>query len=318
MHRILLFAAITALLCACGSTPARKPRVQTSTKTQTTARKNTTPAKETPLPAKQESDLERCIGGRTRDTYMPLCIVTDKGVLDTEKEYLPGVLACEMGTLTKRAAALEAQVIAARTFLAGFLGRRGETAQVPIGPHFQCWKAGAGPEAKAAAQNTEDLLLHRGGNLLRANYVSGTRVDAVCKPQSPKKSGYRKYKTWQAMASYWKRQRARGKKRIFKGTYWTEIHVTRNEGKTGNKVQGTLLAPEDAANRGALGQWASICLAENMGYSTMDILHYFYGDDISLSQPPPPGSYDDGELGELVIPAENPDDERGSAAGSSK
>ncbi len=250
---------------------------------------------------------------------MPLCINTAKGVMDVESEYLPGVLNCEMGPLTSTPAALEAQVIAARTFLAGFLGRKGETALVPIGPHFQCWKPGPSAAAKAAAHNTEDLLIHRGGNLLRANYVSGTRVDDKCKPWGTYKSGYKKFKTWSAMTSHWKRQRAKGKKRIFKGTFWTEIHVTRNEGKSGDKVKGSLIAPFDDANRGALGQWATICLAEQKGYSTMEILRYFYGEDVSLSQPPPPGASHNGEITEeLIIPAEAPDEDRGEGAGSSR
>ena len=45
------------------------------------------------------------------------------------------------------------------------------------------------------------------------------------------------------------------------------------------------MAPERLTNRGAFAQYASVCLAENLGYETADILRYFYGDDIGFSRP---------------------------------
>ena len=69
---------------------------------------------------------------------------------------------------------------------------------------------------------------------------------------------------------------------IFKGTAWTEIFVTRNEGKSGAQVAHSPIARAVHYNRGALGQNAAVCLTNNLGYETLDILRYFYGEDIEL------------------------------------
>ena len=102
MKRLILLAAL--VLWACGGTP-RKP-VKTTGTTAAKSETKKSPVRAQPAVSKQaQSDLERCIGGRERDSYMPLCVVTDRGVMDTEAEYLPGVLACEMGPLTTSQAA---------------------------------------------------------------------------------------------------------------------------------------------------------------------------------------------------------------------
>ena len=53
----------------------------------------------------------------------------------------------------------------------------------------------------------------------------------------------------------------------------------------GPAVIPTPMAPARATNRGAFGQYASVCLAENLGYETGDILRFFFGDDIGFSRP---------------------------------
>src|SRR5688572_22094244 len=62
---------------------------------------------------------------------LPPVVVTDWGLMDTEREYLPGVVDCEIAHYTSNQAALQAQAIAARTYLARYLSVRGVAARVP-------------------------------------------------------------------------------------------------------------------------------------------------------------------------------------------
>ena len=68
----------------------------------------------------------------------------------------------------------------------------------------------------------------------------------------------------------------------FSGTAWTEIFVTRNEDRRAGDVSPSPIANRVMANRGAFGQNAAVCLANNLGYETLDILKYFYGEDIEV------------------------------------
>ena len=121
--------------------------------------------------------------------------------------------------------------------------------------------------------------------IINANYVSGTpKLGIDCTPRSPAESKISGYETWNDVrAAYLEDRRARRKRR-FKGIAWTQAVVTRNEGLSGEKVQGTPMARKAAFNRGAMSQYTAVCLAEQLGYETMDILRYFYGDDIRLSR----------------------------------
>lgn len=218
---------------------------------------------------------------------LPPCINTERGVMPLEDTYIAGVVQCEMAPLTTADAALEAQAIAARTYLAAYLERKGPDVEIPIGPRFQCWKPAKLDRAIAAAVHTSGTVLQVGdGSLLNANYVSGARKRTFdCDPLPPKAQGYKDYDTWDAMrAEYIRRRKARIRAR-FGGVSWTEVVVTRNEGKRGPAVQGTPMASVRPTNRGAFGQYASVCLAENLGYETADILRYFFGDDIGFSRP---------------------------------
>ncbi len=215
---------------------------------------------------------------------LPGCIETTRGRMSVELQYIPGVVRCEMGMLTDEGAALEAQAIAARTYLLRFLERKGTDAEVPIGAHFQCWRSGAAQRHEDAAKWTRDVVLLYGGKVLNANYVSGTPKRAIdCTPNPPTASGYAE-ETWAELtATYLKRRKARSKRR-WKGVAWTEAVVTRNEGRKGAKVRGTPMASKSKRNRGALSQYGAACLALNLGYETHDILRWFYGDDVELSR----------------------------------
>ena len=59
------------------------------------------------------------------DRLMPACVDTVRGAMEVEREYLPGVLECEVGGFRKTPAALEAQAIVARTYLLAHLTRQG-------------------------------------------------------------------------------------------------------------------------------------------------------------------------------------------------
>ncbi len=224
-----------------------------------------------------------------RRSYLPACVDTEnEGPLLTESEYIAGVVDCELAWFTKDPAALEAQAIAARTFLAAHLARKGEDTPLPMGPRFQCWRSPR-PRAVEAAQLTEDLILEHEGRVIRANYASGTpKLSKACRALPPQKSGYR-FKSWGEMRAYYKRARSQGRRSIFKGYRWTEILVTRNQGRRGKAVQATIHAQPDAQNRGGFGQYAAACLAKK-GYGTFQILRYFYGEDVELAPPPEFGS----------------------------
>ena len=67
--------------------------------------------------------------------------------------------------------------------------------------------------------------------------------------------------------------------------------MTYNEGKSGSDITQSKIAwrhdPGDAdwgQNRGALSQWGAHCLAEDHDYTATEILQYYYGEDIELTQ----------------------------------
>lgn len=220
------------------------------------------------------------------ESPLPGCIDTDRGIMPVEDLYIAGVVQCELAPLTDAHAALEALAVLARTYLGRYLERRGPDAVVPIGPRFQCWAPPERTRSQDAARHTAGTVLHVGGALIDANYVSGARKLSIdCKPLPPKDQGYSGYASWDAMRrEYVRRKRSRSRAR-FDGVSWTEVVVTRNEGRQGPDVLPTPMAPSRLTNRGAFAQYASVCLAENLGYETADILRYFYGDDIGFSRP---------------------------------
>ncbi|MCA9541261.1 MAG: hypothetical protein KC620_20310 [Myxococcales bacterium] len=219
------------------------------------------------------------------DDGLPGCIKTDAGVMPIEPTYIAGVVQCELAGLTDAGAALEAQAVAARTYLAGHLERKGDDARVRTSPRFQCWKNPTHARSLDAAQQTAGVVLRYDGALIGANYVAGARSLTIdCLPKSPSVNGY-DYPTWAAMRRVYQQHRRAGKRIPFGGVSWTEVVVTRNEGRRGADVAPTPMAGRVASNRGAFGQHAAVCLAENLGYETADILRFFYGDDIEFSRP---------------------------------
>lgn len=269
--------------------------------------------------APQPSSLQQCMALHAEEAandLLPVCVNTQEGPMATDEEYIAGVVECELGWLARYPAALMAQAVAARTYLASYLDRAGLEAEVPIGAHFQCWRKPELARSRRAARETAGIVLHYQAQLINGNFVAGARtVEGECKPRPPREQGYTD-PTWEKMRERYLKARARGERKPFRGVYWTELLVTRNEGRTGDEVAGTLFASPGPRNRGALGQYAAACLADQ-GYDTARILRYFYGEDIAFSRPLPDTElYElnpfEEDLPELIIPepmVEQPVDE---------
>lgn len=207
---------------------------------------------------------------------LPATISTDVGTMNVEERYLPGVVDCEIAYFTAAPAALDAQAIAARTYLARWLSEHGPAATVPIGPHFQCWREPVYPRSAQAARRTRGVLLRHQGQLISGNYAAGaSKLDDACTPPGPDAFGYDG--SWDSIRRAFV---VRGQR--LSGPAWTEIFVTRNGGRRGDAVEPSRLGPTRPWNRGALGQHAAICLAERRRLPTAAILRHFYGDDIAV------------------------------------
>ena len=215
------------------------------------------------------------------------CVKTKLGCLDLETAYLPGVVDCELGRLSGTGAALEAQAIAARTYVVSYLERRGWDTQVRTNASFQCWNTPRYEHSVEAVRATAGVVMELAdGRPIFANYVSGTaKLSFDCQPSPPAEDGYGDYDDWAAVAEAVQEDRRLGRDRRFKGTAWTQSMVTVNEGRRGGEIEPTPMSRSEPRNRGALSQRGAICLAENLGYETADILRYFYGDDLMFSRP---------------------------------
>jgi hypothetical protein len=232
--------------------------------------------------ARETADLARPLAGGS----LPDTIVTDVGVLHLEEDYIPGVVDCELGWATSAPAALEAQAIAARTYLAGYLAANGPDARVPIGPHFQCWRATNRKRSIRAAETTRGLVMRHRGALVNGNYASGaSALDRDCRPLPPYAFGYA-LESWDDVRGAWR------KGERFDGWAWTEIFPTDNAGRAGADVAATVQggAAAGTTNRGAFGQYRAKCLAERKKLDREAILRAFYGDDIELGSAAAPAS----------------------------
>jgi hypothetical protein len=206
---------------------------------------------------------------------LPPVVVTDWGLMDTERDYLPGVVDCEMAHYTESQAALQAQAIAARTYLARYLSTRGVAARVPIGPHFQCWRRPVHARSADAVRRTRGMFMRWKGNLINANYVAGAPVmDGDCDAKSPRDNGL-PFDDWEAVRKEWQ------KGRRWREPAWTHIFVTDNRSRRGDAVRSTLIGSWGPPNRGALGQYRAICLA-GRGRGRDEILRTFYGADVMI------------------------------------
>jgi len=180
-------------------------------------------------------------------------VYTVDGWMSLEDEYVPRVCTQENGAAD--AEALKVQAVAARTYLLRAMRddeRLGTTASPVInGQSFQAYADTASDACRAATEATRGVVGRYQGELVIANYVAGSLVNADgTMGNDPTK---------------------------------TEKWITYNEGKTGTDVAPTALSYKARTdNRGCMGQNRSDWLSEQ-GYDYAKILRYFYGADLELN-----------------------------------
>jgi hypothetical protein len=193
--------------------------------------------------------------------------------VDVETDYLPHVVTCENGNAAP--AALEAQAVAARSYLYYRLERTGSIGDGTGDQVYTCARE-PGPEHHAAVEATQGLVLRYQDTQVAAFYVAGALQDP------PGCTGGTNDPTA------------------------TEMWVTYNEGLSGSDVNQTPLGfvdPANHANRGCMSQNGGDCLAE-AGYDVRAILRFYYGEDIGIEQAegpcvtPMPGGPDAGAGGD--------------------
>jgi len=178
------------------------------------------------------------------------------GTLDMEDDYLPHVIQCENGGANLEA--LKAQAISARSVAYYNIETSGSICD---SQGCQVYSCGSTPQAihYQAVQETSGVYLNYNDTLTYGFYVAGDNNTAP--PACVGVSGA------------------------------TEGWVTYNQGNAGTSVEQTELgfvhAPGDSGygqNRGCMSQWGARCLENDNGYDYVDILRFYYGDDIELTQ----------------------------------
>lgn len=184
--------------------------------------------------------------------------VTGTGIVDLEAEYLPNVIRCENGGANIEA--LKAQAIAARSVAYYAIETSGEICDSQGCQVFSCGgSAEPGDINYQAVEETSGVYLMFNSTLTYGFYVAGDNntAPAACVGVSGS----------------------------------TEQWVTYNEGQTNTDVEQTELGfvhdPADGGygqNRGCMSQWGARCLENNNDYDYLDILRFYYGEDIELVQ----------------------------------
>ena len=185
--------------------------------------------------------------------------VFDRGEFDLEEEYLPAVVTCEDDGAGPEA--LRAQAIAARSVAYYAHATQGGICD---GQACQVFRCGREPTsaARKAVEETKGIYLSFGGVLSYGFYVAGDEDTSAPACQGG--------------------PRAR-----------TEKWVTYNEGRGDLGIKQTALGyvhqtqdPGYGQNRGCMSQWGARCLENARGYSTNEILAFYYGRDIELLMSP--------------------------------
>ena len=193
------------------------------------------------------------------DAYCTATVNTPAGTrqVDVETDYLPHVVQCENGNADQ--AALEAQAVAARSYLYYRLDRTGDIGDGQGDQVYTCSRPPLQPHIDAAA-TTAGLVLRyppaTAATQVAAFYVAGALPDATtCHGGATDPTN-------------------------------TERYVTYNAGKSGTDVTQTTLgfvSPTNYANRGCMSQNGSDCLSEQ-GKSFDEILRFYYGEDIVIER----------------------------------
>ncbi len=205
--------------------------------------------------------------------------VTGTGVIDLEEDYLPGVVTCENGGANLEA--LKAQAIAARSVAYYNMATQGEICDSQGCQVFSCGNDPL-PEAIQAVRETSGMYLMYSETLTYGFYVAGDNNTSG--PGCVGVSGS------------------------------TEQWVTYNDGQSGTDVEQTELGlvipagdPSYGQNRGCMGQWGARCLENENGADFMEILRFYYGEDIEVVQ----------AEGDCVLPVETTAGESDSAGDTS-
>jgi hypothetical protein len=178
--------------------------------------------------------------------------VEGRGVIDVEHRYLPQVVACE--NAAGGIEALKAQAVAARSYLYYRMEKAGS---IRDGTRDQVYTCTRRPTRKhrRAVEATAGQFLTYGGQVVAGFFVAGARPEATCVGAGADR-------------------------------FDTERFVTYNRDQVGEWVEQTLLGfrdPHNVANRGAMSQHGANCLAAD-GWRYDEILRYYYGGDIEISQ----------------------------------
>lgn len=188
-------------------------------------------------------------------TLAAFCEVDVRGVgtLDVEADYLPHVVQCENGAASP--AALEAQAIAARSYLYYKLEREGS---IGDGQGDQVYSCGREPTDAhlSAVEATAGRILRYRDTQVAAFYVAGARDQPAptCRGSTDDPTG-------------------------------TEVYVTYNQGRSGDEIEQTSLGwvdPSNHANRGCMSQNGADCLSDD-GHAAEEIVRFYYGEDIEIA-----------------------------------
>jgi MYXO-CTERM domain-containing protein len=200
-----------------------------------------------------------CVGegdrvGQARAPLEAYCeaMVEGVGLVSVEDDYLPRVINCENGGAGP--AALEAQAVAARSYLYYRLDRTGDIGDGTGDQVYTCGRE-PGPQHFAAAAATAGEVLQYQGTQVAAFYVAGARNQPgpTCQGSTDDPTN-------------------------------TERYVTYNEDQSGADVEQTTLGlvhPDNHANRGCKSQNGARCLADE-GWDYDTILRFYYGADIEV------------------------------------
>jgi MYXO-CTERM domain-containing protein len=187
------------------------------------------------------------------------CDITVEGTgsVALETDYLPHVITCENGGANLEA--LKAQAIAARSVAYYYIVNYGSVCD---SQGCQVYSCGSEPSAMAiqAVEETSGIYMNFNEVLTYAFYVAG---DSDTSPPGC----------------------------VGNVNVGTEHWVTYNQGQSGDDVTQTELGwvfaanePGYGQNRGCMSQWGARCLENNNDYGYDDILRFYYGADIELTQ----------------------------------
>ncbi|MEM9489154.1 MAG: SpoIID/LytB domain-containing protein [Myxococcota bacterium] len=186
--------------------------------------------------------------------------VTGVGTMSMEDDYLPRVIRCENGGADLEA--LKAQAIAARSVAYYEMARDGEICDSQSCQVFSCGVEPS-PIHYEAVRATSGMYMSYNGNITYGFYVAGDRTTSEPDCQGS----------------------------IAADSTGTERYVRYNQGRFGTDVAqtnlGLVISPSNALygqNRGCMSQWGARCLEAERNFNYMDILRFYYGEDIEVYQ----------------------------------